>query len=291
MGSVPVKQTLPLNIQALTLEDIPWAMQLVEAANWNQTPNDWRRVLTYHSDGCFKAVICGEQIGTVTTTRYESELGWIGMMLVNEANRRQGVGRCLMKRALDHLHQHQTATIKLDATPAGRPLYELLGFRRETELRRWQRPATSITDQRTLHEAVATTNVHQQLQALHDLDMRAFGVDRIDWLTRVAHDSRCVFKSDGFGMLRPGRISCYLGPIVSTNLTTTTEIITELLTDLPGSVIWDIFEESADSAEKISFAQSLGFQPVRPLTRMVLGKQLEIPDSHWQVAPGDPATG
>jgi predicted N-acetyltransferase YhbS len=281
---------MQLEIHHLTSDDISWAMQLVECANWNQTPNDWRRVLENQAGGSFKAVANDVSVGTVTTTRYGSQLAWIGMMLVHPDYRRKGAGITLMQQALEHLHQFQTSTIKLDATPVGRPLYERLGFRAEWDFERWQRPPSPkvLKLEQSKHHDKHTCGVQEQLQRLRNLDMRAFGVDRISFLARVAEDSRCVFREHGFGMLRPGRIGSYLGPIVSEKHSITESIIAELLQEIEGSVIWDIFPH--DPANK-QLAQALGFQPVRSLTRMVLGDELIVPQLALQAALCDPATG
>jgi GNAT superfamily N-acetyltransferase len=77
-------------------------------------------------------------VGTVTTRAYGRTLGWIGMMVVTPAARHQGVGRALMDMALRHLREAGIPTVKLDATPAGRPLYESLGFSAEACMERWQ---------------------------------------------------------------------------------------------------------------------------------------------------------
>jgi len=50
-----------------------------------------------------------------------------------------------MQAALDYLRGVGVATIKLDATPAGRPLYERLGFKEESLVERWEGIAGSLT--------------------------------------------------------------------------------------------------------------------------------------------------
>ena len=59
------------------------------------------------------------------------------MMLVDESFRSHGIGRSLMEHALDHLDSHGVETIRLDASPQGRPLYESLNFVAEATLARY----------------------------------------------------------------------------------------------------------------------------------------------------------
>ena len=103
-----------IEIRLLFESDIPSAMRLKEAAGWNQTEADWRRLLLLQPNGCFAAVKDGRVVGTTTTTIYD-ELAWIGMVLVDPQHRRQGIAATLMNVALEYLNG-KVDTIKLDAT-------------------------------------------------------------------------------------------------------------------------------------------------------------------------------
>ncbi len=60
-------------------------------------------------------------------------------MLVHEDFRRRGIATELMNAGLDYLGKHNVGCIKLDATPAGQPVYERLGFDAQWSFRRWVR--------------------------------------------------------------------------------------------------------------------------------------------------------
>ena len=107
-----MQATEQIEIRLLGESDIPAAMQLKEAAGWNQTEEDWRRLLMLESNGCFAAVTDGSLVGTTTTTTYDNNLGWIGMVLVQPQNRRLGIATRLMRTALDYLNG-RVSTIKL----------------------------------------------------------------------------------------------------------------------------------------------------------------------------------
>src|ERR1043165_3525488 len=120
-----------LEIRLLFESDVPAAMRLKEAAGWNQTEKDWRRLLALEPNGCFGAVKDGVLVGTTTTTTYGNDLAWIGMVLVDPEHRRQGIAARLMSVALDYLDD-KVETIKLHATAAGKPVYERFGFQIES---------------------------------------------------------------------------------------------------------------------------------------------------------------
>lgn len=114
-------------VRRLSAADVSFGLALSTAANWNQLEADWRRVVTLEPHGCFVASLDGRDVGTVSAVVFDS-VAWIGLMLVDPSVRRRGVGRAIMEHALAWLEQRQVATVRLDATPLGQPLYEQLGF-------------------------------------------------------------------------------------------------------------------------------------------------------------------
>jgi GNAT superfamily N-acetyltransferase len=125
-----------IRIRRMTAADIPLGMRLKEQAGWNQTEADWRRFLTLEHKGCFVAEYKGEPVGTTTTCIF-GKVAWIAMVLVDERVRGRGIGKALMEHALAYLDSTGVPSIRLDATPLGRPLYEKLGFRAQYELVRF----------------------------------------------------------------------------------------------------------------------------------------------------------
>ena len=118
-------------IRPMTSADIPMGMTLNQQAGWNQTRADWCRFLALEPGGCYVGELDGHPVGTVTTCIL-GEVGWIAMLLVSSAVRGRGVGTQLMKHALDYLAGQQVASVRLDATPFGQPIYDKLGFKRNT---------------------------------------------------------------------------------------------------------------------------------------------------------------
>ncbi len=111
----------------MTPDDIRAGLNLCRLAGWNQLARDWELFLQIHSKGCRVGVDdAGNVVGTVTTIPYENHFTWIGMVLVDPAKRRQGIGTQLLRDALQLTADHET--IKLDATPVGREVYLKLGF-------------------------------------------------------------------------------------------------------------------------------------------------------------------
>lgn len=131
-----------ITLRKMESGDISAGLHLCRAHGWNQLSSDLELFLQLSPDGCRVAVEEAKIVGTVTTVSYESRFSWIGMVLVDPAYQRKGIGRQLLLEALDILKQEET--IKLDATPAGREVYIKLGFVDEYPLSRMLATAPAL---------------------------------------------------------------------------------------------------------------------------------------------------
>lgn len=250
----------PLTIRPMEAADLDVMQSLVEVAGWNQLRRDLERLWGHQPEGCFVGLVQDRVVGTVTTTSHGAEVAWIGMMLVHPDFRRRGIATALMTRAIDWLRQQKLPCIKLDATPEGAAVYARIGFRSESGLARYLRPARGAAT-----AIVPTAGPF----AVPDLDSLAFGANRSAWLRRLAADSRIVVEAQGYGMLRPGRLADYLGPVVAESATAARRLVERLLEGVGQAVVWDLPDRNRAA---VTLAQDLGFTPVRCLTRMWLGK-------------------
>jgi len=307
--------------------DLPGADKLRRLAGWNQTLEDWQRLRSLEPAGCFVALHGQTVVGTVTTTTYGTELAWIGMMLVHPEHRRKGIATQMMELALGYLKTRGIQCVKLDATPAGRPLYEKLGFALDSNLTRHRRVAvdehttSSLPqpdppgDKREIapalegfrgsdHECSSRRDLlvdpprdlrPNDWPAVEDIDAAALGARRSPLLCALARDSlrALVWPPDGpisgWGLLRAGSTADYLGPVECL----TDEAFTALSWLLVRSaatrnVIWDVPD---DHLLARNTAQALGFAPVRPLTRMYWGAKISPPAPQTLFAIAGPAVG
>ena len=207
-----------LRIRGMTVADIPLGMRLKEQAGWNQVEGDWRRLLDLQPDGCFVAELDGIPAGTVTTCRF-GLVAWVAMMLVDKSFRSHGIGRALMSRALDDLDSAGIRTIRLDATPLGRPLYESLDFVAEATFARYAR---SPPASRWAAEARRNAELPRWLKALTALDRQVTGTDRGRLLLRLADEYpdslRVAIEAGeiaGFLLARPGSKARRIGPCIA----------------------------------------------------------------------------
>jgi len=266
-------------IREMTVNDVDFGLSLGEMSGWNQVRADWLRIVNYEPQGCFVGMMNGTPVSTITTTIYNTELAWIGMMLVHPECRRQGIASALMKHAIAWLDERQIQCIKLDATPSGATVYEQLGFQNEWNFHRYARtgePSNTI---------VETTS---RTFDIPSIDEAAFGVNRFGWLRRLAADSRFETHSEGCGMLRSGRLAAYLGPVIAEKSSTAEALVRQLLAKTNGPTFWDV---PSPNTAAVQLAERFGFQKVRPLARMWRGKRLIPGQVEQQYALASPATG
>src|SRR5689334_2564041 len=255
-----------LEIRLLVESDIPSAMALKEAAGWNQTEADWRRLLSLEPNGCFGAVKDGRLVGTTTTTIYD-ELAWIGMVLVEPQHRGQGIAAQLMSVALDYL-RGKVETIKLDATALGQPVYERFGFEVESEIERW-------TGKSTARETQSETFMDRK--ALLNLDRLAFNADRSQLIEKLIGDA-CgppvlIRAADGglsgYALARSGTRKTYIGPVIAIYPYVIEPLLDRMLSQLPGREVYiDINKECIADTRVLSDRR---FVKERDLICMVKG--------------------
>ena len=277
-------------VRLLRESDIPAALRLKELAQWNQTENDWLRLLRLEPSGCFCATIDGDVVATTTTTTYGHELAWIGMVLVDPKRRHLGIATKLMHVAIDYLSRAGVTTIKLDATPAGHSVYENLGFKDESLIERWEgiagtrAVACSILDSAARRDALA-------------LDRHAFGADRSKVIEMLIETS-CVAplvateadgQVTGYALARHGTGAVYLGPLLATGAGVATTLLDGLVSQMPGQRVYIDMNTAFEGSRKLLTER--GFVKQRDLLRMSYGKESKAGTSPSIFAIAGPEIG
>ena len=266
----------------MTESDLPSALRLKTIAGWNQTAADWQRFMDASPTGCFVGEVDGEVRGTVTTISFEHRFAWVGMVLVDPEYRSKGVGTTLLHTAIGHLDEAKVRTVKLDATPQGKPLYEKLGFVTEYEIERWslQRPAgRSAAEDRRAESASA-----ELAASLLQMDRESFGASRAELLKSLYRDApdftlevRTNEALQAYAFGRRGSFADHLGPWIAKDADTARTLLLRFLArSIRETVIADCLNNNAMAVDLL---KSFGFVCARPLTRMYRG-----PNEH----PGRP---
>ena len=293
-------------IRTMRAQDIEAGMRLKSVAGWNQTEEDWGMLLTLNPNGCFVAVHNGQVMGTVTTIRYGHALSWIGMVLVDPSFRRMGIGTRLLQKAMKS--QERCETIKLDATPAGKGLYERLGFRQEYGMKRMgihSLPALpDLSRQGTPQASASPHGTSPNVCPITDdgfpqiarLDRHAFGADRVPLLRALrarAPEAAWQRMRDGqvrgFCLGRRGTRFFQIGPLVAETVDDALELCQAALWGLVGKAVAIDVPEAQTAF--LDWLEEQDLSQERPFTRMFLDSNRAPGMPEMQFAISGPELG
>ena len=202
-----------ITLRPMTGADIDAATALSREQAWPHREEDW--ALFLEAGEGIVAEREGRVLGTVMAWRYGEDFATLGMVIVANAAQGQGVGRTLMEAMLDRLKGRR---VVLNATAAGLPLYEKLGFVETDTVHQHQATAASIPP-----VSVTPAGRVRALgpdDDLGDLYSRASGMDRAALLERLAAIARtAVLIRDrqplGFAQSRRFGRGWLIGPVVA----------------------------------------------------------------------------
>lgn len=280
-------------IASLTPEHLPGALALVAECGWNQVAADW--MLFLREGEAFRVTTPqGEVAATAAILPYHS-FGWISMVLVGGAHRRQGLATHLLQRCIGQLREQGLVPV-LDATPAGREVYRQLGFRDGWAITRWRRNAASSP-------SLPPPAVGVDVQALREsdwsdiaaMDAQAFGADRLALLRGLAARSQrfaCVARRGGrlagYLLGRDGRLATQLGPLAADDQDIARSLFAHALGHVDGAVLLDVLDRHAEFGALLPPA---GFAVERGYTRMALDHDGGFGDAQRMVAIAGPELG
>jgi ribosomal protein S18 acetylase RimI-like enzyme len=189
----------------------------------------------------------------------------VAMVLVDPAERSRGVGRALLTRGLSLLDDVET--VRLDATPAGEPLYRTLGFIEEARFSRLQLAPGAA------RMAIAPDPISAKIVTVRPLapadwddiaayDTRVFGAERramLEWLWAGAPEYAWVARDGerlvGYVLGRSGHLFEHLGACLPSRADRA------FVVDAP-----------LDQVEWRRFLAATGFVEQRPFFRMSRGR-------------------
>ncbi len=264
---------IEVRIRSMYRSDIPSAMQLKKAEGWNQTEKDWEILLNNKSNVNLVAEYKNGLIGTVTAINYVNDVAWIGMMIVGKEFRGQGVSALLLNDVIRELKKSRCKSIKLDATPAGLPVYRKLGFVDEYEIYRMTIPAVPDFPM-DFNSEVEIMN-EQLTNQIVQFDKNVFGADRkilLESLIKYYPDKTWLKVNNadlsGFVLGREGTRFHQVGPVSALNSSDAKLLIKRSLKSLIGEpTVVDIL---ADKKGLYDWLTSIGFVKQRHFVRMYL---------------------
>ncbi|MEN8116693.1 MAG: GNAT family N-acetyltransferase [Bacteroidota bacterium] len=260
-------------IREMLISDIPDLMDLKNAEKWNQSTADWETLINYKNSVNLVAELDGKIVGSITAINYNNEVAWIGMMLVYMEYRGRGISKQLLLQTIDESKNRGCKSIKLDATPAGRPVYKKIGFIDEYEIGRITNPSASKINYVSDVEAVKVSEA--DLIEIIELDAQVFGAKRDGLLTYLFNNSpelAWVIKENGkvvaFSLGRKGERFTQIGPVFASSDEHIKILIAAAINQIEGKAV--VVDLLSDKKEIKEWLDKNGFTWQRPFERMYL---------------------
>ena len=285
------RTNVDIEFRPMVEADIEAGLRLCRLAGWDQVRRDWERFLAGPDSRAWAAALAGEVIATVATIRYGPRVGWIGMVLVHPAAQGRGVGAALLRQAIDSLAD--VPVIRLDATPAGQPLYQKHGFVEDCPLTRMEATSVGIEHGSRTHARDMTRG---ELSEVVAMDRLAFGAPRADllhWMYDGAPQFAFVAERggnlSGYLLGRHGHQFDHLGPIVADDLDVAMDLTKACLARHRDQAF--VIDAARHDEGWIRFLESIGFHPQRPYVRMYRGEPAPFGVARQQFAVLGPEFG
>jgi predicted N-acetyltransferase YhbS len=213
MSAVAADTTI--NYRPMTRKDLAAAHALTQEMRWQHRLEDWDFV--YRLGLGFVAERDGVVLGTGLCWKHGERHASLGMIIVSPQQQGQGIGRELMTRILRELGDRCTL---LNATAAGQPLYERLGFVPTGTVHQHQGNLLAVAPQTLAEGERIRTAVPGDMAKLRELASRAAGMERGAVLTQLLDVAECVVlerggEAIGFSAVRRFGRGHAIGPVVA----------------------------------------------------------------------------
>ena len=260
-----------VELRRLTLHDVEQALQLSKAENWNQTEKEWKLLIGNPQNTCLAATIGEKLIGTATAIKYENNVAWIGMVIVDSDYRGQRISNLLLSNLIEN--SKNIIPLKLDATPAGQPVYQKFGFIEEYLVYRFTSMSV-FKKEIHIENGISVERVSpENTDEITEYDKKIFGADRkqlIEFLIRNFPEKAWVLRQNGqihgIALGRKGNSFHQVGPVFASSNNFAKILILKSFESCENqSVVVDVTEQNT---ELINWLKTLGFTKQRHFVRM-----------------------
>ena len=194
-------------IRPLQAADVGAAVELARAQGFRDRTRFYEFVMRVPTCRPVVGIADGRLVATGLATA-NGRVGWLGGIAVEAGFRRRGFGRAVTEELIRLLELAGCETLSLEATEAGRPMYERMGFRLVSyyhELQAGHLAEEPVPPPGTRARPLQATD----LAAICALDRQATGEDRSAPLTVLAESGGWVLEDEAAVLRRgerPGRL-------------------------------------------------------------------------------------
>ncbi|MGZ6265605.1 MAG: GNAT family N-acetyltransferase [Candidatus Limnocylindrales bacterium] len=189
-------------IRPLQAADVGAAIELARAQGFRDRTRFYEFVMRVPTCQPLVGIADGRLVATGLATA-SGRVGWLGGIAVEAGFRRRGFGRAVTEELIRLLELAGCETLSLEATEAGRPMYERMGFRLVSHYHQLQ--AGHLAEEPVPPPGTSARPLQEtDLAAICALDRQATGEDRSAPLAILAESGGWVLEDEAAVLHRPG---------------------------------------------------------------------------------------
>jgi GNAT superfamily N-acetyltransferase len=264
-----VQSTDGLRIRTMRPDEISIAVNWAAAEGWNPGLVDDACFAVADPDGFFIGEIDGVPAATVSCVNYGTDFAFLGFYIVREDLRGRGYGLRIWNAAIAHAGPR---VIGLDGVVAQQQNYRKSGFELAYKNIRYGGMAAALD----ANQAGVITLSEIPLATVTAYDATVFPAARPAflraWINSSGHIGRALVRGGdlaGWGVVRPCRNGCKVGPLFADDRTAAEAVLSSLLASVgDGEIFLDVPSINRDA---VALAQELGLTPSFETARMYTG--------------------
>ncbi|MFN8158895.1 MAG: GNAT family N-acetyltransferase [Candidatus Nanopelagicales bacterium] len=266
----------PPEVRPLTRDELDVVLGWAADAGWNPGLHDADTLWAADPDALWGVEIDGVLVGSGATVRRGSRAGGVGLLLVDPAHRRRGIGTLtfpfLVDGALSRLESG--ASLALECPEIHQDFCERFGFVPVRKIA--TSTSTAVAGRRGPYAGQLRALAQLPFEKIVDYDARFSGGERPDFLRA------CMTPRGGLGLgayeagrllgmaiLRPARDGHRIGPFYAES----TDVAEELYNAVAGTVVGQklVLDVPLEDPDVVAFASARGFGVVSEVVHMELG--------------------
>lgn len=263
-------------VRRMERPELDFALDLAAAEGWNPGLADGDCFWAADPRGFHLALLDGRPAATVATVGYGPDFGFVGLYIVAPGLRGQGLGLRLWRAVVDPMPQ---PCVGLDAVVAQQANYARDGFVLAYPSHRYE-TASAGPDPRAVPPGVLPLAAFRLAEVLA-WDRRTFPAGREAflraWLTAPGHVALGLGRDGrlaGFGVLRPCRQGCKIGPLVAEDEAGAHALFHGLMACAPAGPAY--LDVPAPNAAAVRLAEAHGMTPMFETGRMYRGPAPDV---------------
>ncbi len=256
-------------------DELDRALDWAAREGWNPGKNDADCFWAIDPEGFFMGVLDGEPIAYASAVCYDERFAFCGLYIVRPEHRGRGYGRALTRARLDYVGDR---IVGLDGALHMRDKYKRLGYRTAHRSTRYGgRPGKAFAAPR---EVIPAGDVPFEHLAAFDREHFPAGRERFlrRWIDQPGGSALALVDGSellGYGVLRPCRDGCKIGPLFAADAEVADVLLRALADEgRGGPVFLDVPEPNAAG---VKLAKRHGMSATFACARMYRGGDPGLP--------------